>query len=294
MSFTGRLLVMLGVLGALLLYCQKDRTPIGPNTGTPSPPTGLVDPLVIGDWLYLEENHLSGGIPYGYAFRFTPEGYRIHLGIEWNTGKLQVDPVWSPDSVIMHDGKFIFFFNPLNGGAGTDSGRYEVTRSILKLYHSALLHPQIFSRSEVGTIVAGAVLNSCTAIIDGDTVENSRVYVVPSAVAWYNSEDTSLQVVSHWGIPGNWESLIMYIKDFQGTGSYSLGGSTRNYGKYEILSGDFPIVFSTDSLRTGFLRVDSFDLLNGRCRGTFAYRVGVWGGDREVEITQGQFDVPIF
>ena len=275
------------------LRCQINKEPLDPLPQEEKPhPT--VDSLLVGEWVLIDST--SDYIPTlsisGY--QITRNGYLIHLAIESSTGKLAVIPFYYPDSIVAVDGHFMVLINAMNGGLQLDSGKYVLTDSQLTfIYHEH--YSRTYTRSRLWAQLAPPIVSELSTIVNGDTIINNKVHPYPSAYAEYSISDSAETLTIH-SMTGLWFRGIkieMTINNFQGIGSYMLGGNSGNEGQYIGLSGDYYVLFQTDSMYTGMVNIDVWDTVNNRCEGTFEFTAVSYYGNTKT-LSAGKFRVPVF
>ncbi len=279
-----RIVFCLAVLFGMLACSEEENVPTGG--------WGL-DGKLVGYWYRLDTlSYLSRtGQLFHHAFYITPDGLYHQAGVETATGKIDLLPQsWWVRINFAYAGRIgLDWFAPPGGEA--DTVDYIVDWNRLSVSGSSPISG-IWTRKQPKEKVTEPLDVRFTLQIDG--VETSIPGIAPDAGAGIRPTMTFwMSADLEYGHRPR--GVDIEVPCFNGPGTYVLGWGD---GLYNIMDGDLVTTYHTDSLYTGSITIDTYDLQAKRCSGSFEFSMRMYQ-DRNIppklcRFTKGRFSVPIF
>lgn len=263
--------------------CSEKSNPLSPGVN-------FVDKALIGEWYRVEStsgltrpsNSISG-------FQINNDGSKIPVAVETATGKLMISEFTHIDTVLYaFNGSIILkrFFAP---NIFYDTLNYFFKNDSL-VFDRGFLQEQ-YARSSIGAAVAEPLVSELSAEIDEAYFQNYKIYPSPSAFAGTDLNGTSnkffIEAISSTHI------VIIEIENFAGDGAYNLGGESGNRASVHEIFDDILIVHETDTLRTGAIMINDYDLQLDRTSGTFSFDC-INSLSQLLEVKNGIFNLPLY
>jgi hypothetical protein len=250
-----------------------------------------IDPEIIGDWYSVNSDVLFVGPSQRIGgYKITDEGIMIHLAVETATGRIIVEPNTKPDSLYANDGMVIITRYNSDYGSRVDTGTYIIKHDSITLNFKIFKY--IFQRTKIGDIVTEPIISELSALVNNELYSNVKISAAPSAYGIFYpwNTPTALEIKS--------ESINFKINNFNGVGQYKLGGISPNIGYWIDFEGDYYLYYSTSDKDSGTVTVNSFNINNSRCSGTFSYTAVYYDLNPNIksvkDIKNGNFNVPIY
>jgi hypothetical protein len=277
------------VLIAFFAGCNIDKSPLKTDTG--------IDPAIMGDWYYETTGTIAGDIIVKaiHGVRISQDGVTLPLAVEVSTGKLAELPELSPGTFLFaQNGRFKLRTNQIgfySGPATTYNSTYRIEAQELMIETMTgngpiiILHKK-YLKSAIGNIVADPVDTHLEMMTGNDHYANAPIYPIPSAYAGYFEDDSTLIIHA---ISQRRYVIVFSLETIIGTGVYKLGSETSGRAALYPTTGDVIGVISTDQHPyAGSITIESFDIINRRCSGTFYFKIA------NQTFTNGVFSVPIY
>lgn len=266
--------IVTGCLLSLLAGCK--------DAGEPPNP---FDSQLLGEWYYFDTLMIAepGPAVMVQGRRISPNGAVYSLGIETATGKVSLMST-EPIGELLVGNEGVFIIRYFHGAeAPPDTSHYRTEADILVLGNTYGEYAT-FHRTHLGFVLRDPIQSDVSVTIDSSEFRNPTVASsVPAYVSKWPSSGFRL-----WADISNGR-LLIDINPFNGPGTYAIAPQS---GYLWQVSGDVVLMFTTDSVATGTVTVDSFDETSHRSSGRFAY--GVRSGTLVHQLRDGTFSVPLF
>lgn len=253
-----------------------------------------VDPRLIGVWKQIILPPITETPIYCIrGIEITPSGLIHQLSVEISSGKFVIDDDQYYDSLWTENSNYVRYRDHLMYSS-IDSGTFIMRGDTLRLI-SRQWDEELFIRSSIGANVTTPLNSVLSVMIDSNLTTNDKIHVRPSAYAVYEPSSYPSQFIINANLKKN-INLMISINNFLEPQTYPLGGQSENRGYLSFLSGCVVINFSTDSLRTGSISIDTLDVINMRCSGKFHFDAIMEGTSTSniINLLDGTFTVPIF
>jgi hypothetical protein len=252
-------------------------------------PDNYIDSTLIGEWYYLDTTITEFYPPFVhfYGIQINPDHSRKSLGIETNSGKVEISTNPAIDTIISaYDGTITV---KLCSGMVRGEVTYNYSMEGNKLTIGGDLYSQTYIRTNLNDQVYAPRVSDVSVMVDSVLMTNPKVTGVPSAFI------TPLDKTSNFVFGATLSStrIEIVIDNLNGVGTYPI--LTHN-ARYSIW--DFDVVWqaSSDSSSANIFIVDEYDKENNKCSGRFAFDAyGILKKDTlRYKIRDGVFTVPIY
>ena len=283
------------LLFLLAVSCNRDYSVLDAGAG--------IDERLIGDWVTISQSTLPG-TPSNHikGIRILDSGEIQSLGVETSTGKIKsyFPPKRESYSILKARNNNIeleqHIFNPPI--SRLCFGHYSINDTVL--YFEKDPDSQYFPiggnffKTTDGTKITKPIISEMTIQLDGELVENQKIYFYPSSYAtdYVPYDSIEFQIISI--LDNNWK-LIINLKNFMGAGRYSLDSlssvSVRYLRRYGCLIEEY---YTSDS-DSGFIEINEFDIQEKVCSGTFEFTISnPEFTEEKIKCSNGEFRIPFY
>lgn len=250
-----------------------------------------IDPVIEGYWYRIDTIYNSNRPPIRISgFIITGKGLMFPLAVETSTGKIAEYQIISPDTINAKDGQFIIKRRNIDYGFRLDTGTYQISSNKLVMNYKYFSYT--YNKTQIGSIVTDPIISEMSALINNEVFTNGKISASPSAYASLSITDTISTLTL------SCSPIEIKINNYIGAGQYSLGGMSRNIGYWIYFGGDFFMYYSTTAEDTGIITIQSLDMDNKRCNGTFEYTAIYYDSYANIKLVKaiknGTFNVPVY
>ncbi|MBR9976902.1 MAG: hypothetical protein KFH87_02335 [Bacteroidetes bacterium] len=243
-----------------------------------------IDPLITGDWFSCNEQWEYG--PYGY--RIHADGTLEWIGIDWSAGTV----AFIPEDITVLTIHCADAGYMVQRSWNWDTLRYVITGDRMMWLKEADVVDRRFRRVTPGDVIRNAEQYSFTAEINGFPYHAQDINIQHPAFVRVTGKD-DMEKLEFYCLRDT--SIIMLISDFSGPGNYPFGGVGNNPSRAAVIisvSGRDVMGIATETY-TGTVYIEAFDIVEGRCSGTFSFDATSDTQDRVFAVRKGIFDIPI-
>jgi hypothetical protein len=256
-------------------------------------PTAGIDARLVGEWMDLENEE---DLP-ELGLKIAADGSCYALGVDWATGLVGVaeEYCFFPRTLPCVGKNMILWTNPWDG---PDTLRYEVTENTLKLFNQRdgtlkASYVRLTKGQQIRQPVVSTISWTCdstnSALGLHSVVQLPFWYTYPCSALTF-PDNASITIMGH--TTGR-HRFTCFIRDFKGTGTYTLGHPYEHKSLAGIggLCSDVAMDMSTKDDNLSTVTITSYDSTRLRISGSFDLLLADSGG-LYVHIV-GSFDSPI-
>lgn len=258
------------------------------TTNTQMDSDNYIDSLLIGEWYLVETMDSVYPSPkfHFYGIQINEDRSMISLGIETNTGKVEISDNPSIDTIIYAYDETIH----LKKCSGSVVGEFDMNYVIKenKLTIGEKPNSRTYSRTSLHAPIFTPVISDVSVKVDSVLMTNQKVREIPSAFITQKGKSYVI-----FGATFSSTRIEIVIDNFNGVGIYNI---PYNKGRFSIFFSDVILGGSSDTTTTATFIVDKYDEVNNTCSGRFSFDAysSIKKQILKYEIREGVFTVPIY